>query len=524
MNGLLFYTPNDIQKLLSILYSSLEEQLFLKELCKFIKEFTNEKQISIYKINSDESVELISLNGTSINNTTSHKIKSGEGIIGHVVKTKHAYYSNLLLRDPLYNESHYNNSYKIIAELCVPIVVNNQVLATINLQSSSTETKYDFNHLSMIQNILNEIKKPLINLQMYLASKHLNEVLTKKLDNESRSSSPINTNNLSFYKKISSPIEDVSNSSQANLVGNSNCFKKTLYLAEKIAKTRSNILINGNIGTGKTSLAYYIYNKSKIDKEKLILVDCHKLKELINLRNTAASFAISINVIEESPLYEAISLIKNHGTIILKNIQNLPLTYQLELLNLLQNRTGIRIIITTNQKVNDLIQKGKLSKQLFHELNYLQIDLPTLNERNEDIPQLVEYYFNNKSNQSKVYKMNEEAINILKAYAWPSNIKELWKTLNCATVMTDINTINASHLPDHIRPKHMIDPSVTGHNEEFEAFVIQTLDSLEKKYITMTLQKLEGNKSQTAKALGITVKTLYNKLHHHDMSDFIKKS
>ena len=95
--------------------------------------------------------------------------------------------------------------------------------------------------------------------------------------------------------------------------------------------------------------------------------------------------------------------------------------------------------------------------------------------------------------------------------------------------MTDLDIINASHLPDYVRPKcenknitNVELENIDQKTKEIDNFEIQTLDSLEKKIIFMTLQKLNGNKSKTAKALGITIKTLYNKLHHHGMDDFIK--
>ncbi|MBF0359590.1 MAG: sigma-54-dependent Fis family transcriptional regulator [Oligoflexia bacterium] len=544
MNGLLTYTSDDIQKLMSILYSSLDESLFFSELSKFIKDFTKAERVTIYKANPDESIELTSVDGRH----TVNKIKSGEGILGHVVKTKRAYFSNMIRRDPLYNKSHYptqNSSQLVIAELCIPIVVNNQVIAVINFQSTNSEVKYDYSNINAIQNILTEIKRPLINLQMYLASKHLNDVLNVKLEQEIRSKSPhaLFSSNIPFYKKMSACIQDVSDSSEVNLIGNSLVFQKILGLADSISKTRNNVLINGNSGVGKLSLAYHIYNKSKSktdaktdaktdnNNEKLILVDCLKLKELVNLRNSVPSFATTINSSEENPLTEAFALVKNNGTIILKNIHNMPLTSQIELLNTIEKHDDIRIIITTSHNVDDLIQKGKLNKQLMQTLNYFQITIPALNERMEDLLLLVDDYLNNKSSQKstssqnnqekvKVVETNDEVKQILQSYNWPGNIKELWKILNCAITMTETNTITASHLPDFIKPKKS---KKSKEEDEMESFELQTLDLMEKKYIVLTLHKLKGNKSKTAKALGITIKTLYNKLHYHGMSDFIKK-
>jgi len=210
----------------------------------------------------------------------------------------------------------------------------------------------------------------------------------------------------------------------------------------------------------------------------------------------------------------------NQGTLFLDEITETPLTLQAKLLRVIEERElrplgdtnsyliDVRIISTSNRDINSLIQGNQFREDLYYRLKVIDIEMPPLRERREDIPILVQHFINKFSKEQKkgISGVSEDALKILLNYSWPGNIRELENIIQRAITLSQHEVILPEDLPATIIQK--IDEKLFEKALE-EKF---TLDQLEKEYIKRVLIETGGNKSKAAEKLGLDRKTLYRKL------------
>jgi Nif-specific regulatory protein len=170
---------------------------------------------------------------------------------------------------------------------------------------------------------------------------------------------------------------------------------------------------------------------------------------------------------------------------------------------------NIRIVATSKISLKKLVEEGKFKEELFYRLNTIALRIPSLRERQDDVKVMSEFFLNLGKSQPKV--LTSGAIEKLTSYFWPGSAHELKNVMERTYILTDGQYIEASHLPDFAQE---VKVEVVVAAVKYVEF---TLFDLEKKHIVDTLGHLNGNKTRAAKALGITVKTLYNKLHSYGM-------
>ena len=211
----------------------------------------------------------------------------------------------------------------------------------------------------------------------------------------------------------------------------------------------------------------------------------------------------------------------NGGTLILDSIEELSLQVQRKLLRFIISgelfcvdsnipmATNVRIISATKANLKNLIEEGLFNEDLLYRLNIMNIQMPSLKERKDDIKILSESFINNsKTHENKV--LTSKAIERLANYNWPGNIHELKNLMERTAILVSEQFIDETHLPE-------LESEVEAPVEVVEEFTEMTLHDLEKMHICKTLDHLGGNKTRAAKCLGITVKTLYNKLHSYGL-------
>jgi DNA-binding NtrC family response regulator len=213
------------------------------------------------------------------------------------------------------------------------------------------------------------------------------------------------------------------------------------------------------------------------------------------------------------------------GTLMLDEIGEMPLPAQAKLLRVLQeheiNKVGgdepievdVRIVVTTNRKLEDEVAQGRFREDLYYRLNVLRIHLPPLRERKDDIPQLVEHFLRvyNDENGFSVEGLSEECMTALMKYQWPGNVRELENSIERAVVLTRTGRIK----PDLFRfqaPSGLLQ----GSNDRLE--VGMTVAEAEKKLIIKTLDHCSQNRTRAAETLGISIRTLRNKLNEYGHS------
>ncbi len=300
-----------------------------------------------------------------------------------------------------------------------------------------------------------------------------------------------------------------------NIIGESEAMKKVFSLVEKVAGSDSTVLILGESGTGKELIATTIHYQSKRKDKPLIKVNCAALpeglieSELFGHEKGAFTGAIK----RKAGRFE----LANGGTIFLDEIGDLPLSTQSKLLRVIQERTfervggtdtsnvDVRIIAATNRNLEDEVKKGNFREDLYYRLNVIPITLPALRERKEDIPNLIDFFLNKCINKlSRNIRFSKDAMNALLGYDYPGNVRELENIVErCATLATT-DIIQKDDLPSFIFEK-------TDDKRHFSLSDVAA--EAEKEYIIRILKTTKGNKTRAAEMLGISRKTLWEKMN-----------
>ncbi len=319
------------------------------------------------------------------------------------------------------------------------------------------------------------------------------------------------------------------------LIGSSTAMQRVYDLIEKIADTDSTVLITGESGTGKELVAKILhYNSSRSDR-KFVPLNCAAIpkdlleSELFGHEKGAFTGAVNTRI----GRFE----LANGGTLFLDEIGELDPNLQVKLLRVLQEReferigstktikVDVRIIAATNRDLEELVSEGKFREDLFYRLNVIQIHLPPLRQRKEDIPLLVDFFLQKQSEMKKKDPpiINKQIMKVFLSYHWPGNVRELENLIERLTILNSGEEVGINDLP----PKfHSLSP---GAFEEpvMEELDIQEpdisvtpegvnlnriLDSIEEKLILQALELSNGVKSRAAELLGLNRTTLVEKM------------
>jgi two-component system response regulator HydG len=211
------------------------------------------------------------------------------------------------------------------------------------------------------------------------------------------------------------------------------------------------------------------------------------------------------------------------GTLFLDEIGEMSLGIQAKLLRFLQEgefyriggkrpiKVDVRVISATNRDLEREVKENRFREDLFYRLNTITLRMPPLRKRKEDIPALVEFFLRNSrfgSSTHQIKKVDPRVLEVFSNYSWPGNIRELQNTIERLKILAENNEIRLEDIPFTIRmPKMRVETS--------DFTLDMPLEDVEKSHILRTLAYNHGNKTKTAQSLGITIKTLYNKLHRY---------
>ena len=303
------------------------------------------------------------------------------------------------------------------------------------------------------------------------------------------------------------------------LIGESKEMTDILSTVKKVAPTDANVLILGENGTGKELIAREIHRQSKRANEIFISVDLGSLSESLFESELFGHLKGAFTDAREDRKgrFETAS----GGTLFLDEIANLPISLQSKLLTVLQNRyiipvgsnkivpIDVRLITATNKSLSDLIMNNLFREDLMFRINTVQIEIPPLRIRKDDILLLSEHFLKTygKKYEKTGLRISGTAIDKLKQYEWPGNVRELQHIIENAVIMIDDNIIR----PENLRFTTGITSERAGLKESFN------LNNVEKLTIREALFKHKGNINQTAKELGITRKTLYSKIQKYEL-------
>ncbi len=303
------------------------------------------------------------------------------------------------------------------------------------------------------------------------------------------------------------------------ILGKSKSMQEIFELIRRVAESTTNVLITGESGTGKELAAKAIHYNSPRREGPFVPVNCAAIPEPLLeselFGHVRGSFTDA--KVDKRGLFEEAS----GGTLFLDEISELPLLLQAKLLRAIQEReirrvgatrsvsVDVRIIAATNLALAEEVKAKKFREDLFYRLNVIEIRMPPLRERREDIPLLVEAFLKKCAEASKkpVRGVSESALALMMEYPWPGNVRELENVVERALTLTRSDKILAEDLPPTIRGSR-------GDRRILDEAAERTLPlhDVEKEYIKRILEKTGGNKYQAAQVLGIDRKTLYRKL------------
>lgn len=305
-----------------------------------------------------------------------------------------------------------------------------------------------------------------------------------------------------------------------NIIGNTPIMKSIIANIERVALVKSAVLITGESGTGKELVARAIHARSPRSNKPFIAINSaaipEELQESELFGHVRGSFTGAVR--DKKGIFEE----AHGGTVFLDEIADASLSTQAKLLRFLENgeirRVGenkpiyvdARLIAATNKDLSKAVEQGTFREDLFYRINVIQIHLPPLRERKDDIPMLVEYFMLKYSleNGKEISRISPEALSILMEYSWPGNVRELQNAIQHAVAFTRGNVLTPDSLPLHIR-------NVKGDILSEAKKSQMTLHELEKLYITQVLEDSSWNCEKAAKKLGIGKATIYRKIRKY---------
>ncbi|MBN1115540.1 MAG: sigma-54-dependent Fis family transcriptional regulator [Oligoflexia bacterium] len=307
------------------------------------------------------------------------------------------------------------------------------------------------------------------------------------------------------------------------IVSDSTEMKSIMDIVERISKSNINIIISGESGTGKELIAREIHQKSNRAKSPFVVINCASLTEDLfdsdMFGHVKGSFTGAIS--EKTGYVER----ANKGTIYLDEITALSPNMQAKLLRFAQNgeynrvgdssvqRSDVRIISSTNKKLENEIKNNTIREDLFYRLNTIVLRIPPLRKRKEDIPALIRHFM------SPLDGITPEAMDVLSQYPWPGNVRELVNIIERIKILLPYETAGRRNMitMDDIPLEIKEAARRVSTQDNFP----KKLADIEREHILGSLQYFNSNKSKTASALGITLKTLYNKLNRYELEGWI---
>jgi two-component system NtrC family response regulator len=304
----------------------------------------------------------------------------------------------------------------------------------------------------------------------------------------------------------------------SEIIGNSSAIQAVFRLIEKVASTNAGILIQGESGTGKELVARAIHNRSQRADGPFVALNCGALPESLLeselFGHTKGSFTGAFS--DKKGLFKS----ADSGTLFLDEIGELPFPLQVKLLRAIQEheitpvgsttpvKFDARIIAATNRNLELEVSNGNFREDLFYRLNVIEVFLPPLRERREDIPLLAKHFADRAASehQGTAKQITKEAMFALVNYNWQGNIRELQNAVERALILSD-EKIDLESLPPKIR-----NGAETGFDVRDPDGLRPTLDEIERRYILEVMKEVNQDKARAANILGVDLSTLYRKL------------
>ncbi|HLX74615.1 MAG TPA: sigma-54 dependent transcriptional regulator [Terriglobales bacterium] len=310
-----------------------------------------------------------------------------------------------------------------------------------------------------------------------------------------------------------------------SLVGSSKKMQEVFHLVEMVSPSTASVLITGESGTGKELVARTIHDLSPRKGKPFIAINCAAIPEtLIESEIFGHEKGAFTGAMERRVgCFE----LAEGGTLLLDEIGEMPVATQAKLLRVLEDRklrrlgskvettVDVRVLAATNKVPEEAVASGQLRNDLYYRLNVFNIHMPPLREHKEDLPDLVQSLIgdmNSKHNRN-VQMLSDAVMNLFQGYSWPGNVRELRNTLERAIIVCEASVIETKHLPPAFG--HAPARAAAMDPNALHLGVGTTVEEAERQLIMKTLESTNNNKTRAAEILGISLKTLHNKLKEY---------
>ncbi|MEN9723929.1 MAG: hypothetical protein RJB38_1915 [Pseudomonadota bacterium] len=464
-------------------------------------------------------------------------LSSNVGIVGQVIRQKKSYLTNDASSDPNYTDLSF--PVRTQSELSVPIVIDEQVVGVLNAESDELHA-FDQDDVLTLEAVSAQVSVALTNRKLLAEARSFNKKLQSAVEEktlELRHAHERILEQQRLLQKENKALKTLVQHDQKpfEIVGKSPSLSSLLAMVDKIAPTTATVLIQGESGTGKELIARRLHFQSERFEKPYVVVNCGALQEslleseLFGHEKGAFTGATQ----QKMGLCET----ADHGSLFLDEIGELSLPIQAKLLRFLQEgefyRLGgkrpisvdVRVISATNRDLEVEVREGRFREDLYYRLNTITLRMPPLRKRREDIVPLVQHFLKHSrfGGSAPVRRVDSRVFEALQRYDWPGNIRELQNTVERLKILAENQEIRFEDLPSHLRAASAFSESSSGKSSAMGLQPGLTLgfgpgmplEELEKAYILQTLEGCGGNKTRAAHQLGITIKTLYNKLHRY---------
>jgi Nif-specific regulatory protein len=498
------YGLKELSLLFDISQRLIQDKQFKDDLniiVKMITEYLDAERCFLTILNRENS-RIYMEAAYGVNSAQSHaSYEVGEGITGKVVEMARPVVVEKISKSSLFlnktkQELHKNG--KELTFVCVPLMENGKVTGTLGVThvfNPNISEGEDINLLSIIGTLI------------VRAARRQQERIEE----------------LEALRQQNMELENLlSHNKHMNMIGNSGKMRDVFELVQMVSKTNSTVLIRGESGVGKELVADAIHEASNRKGKAFIKVNCSALpdslieSELFGHEKGAFTGADTLR----KGRFE----LADGGTIFLDEIGDIPLSTQVKLLRMIQQRefervggthtiqSDVRIICATNRKLEDMIKNEEFREDLYYRINVFPIYIPSLRERRDDIPLLVDHFIDkfNKENKRQIKRITTSALNMLMVYLWPGNIRELENCIERACILCTDDVIHSFNLPPSLQTADSTDTSSKNGMK-------YTVEQVEKQLIRDALTTTKGNISKAAEVLKVTERMLGTRLKKYDI-------
>lgn len=313
------------------------------------------------------------------------------------------------------------------------------------------------------------------------------------------------------------------------MIGTGPQMQQVLQLIQKVAPTDATILIRGASGTGKELVAHALHTNSARRDKPMVTVNCAALQETLLESEFFGHEKGAFTGAQQTKI--GLIEVAEGGTLFIDEIAEMSPVLQAKLLRVLEDghyrRVGgtneyhadVRVIAATNKPLEEEQKAGRFREDLYYRLNVVTIALPTLHERQQDIPALVNHFLTTRQIGHIRCQVEPEAMEMLMSYSWPGNIRELANVVERAQILAENNVITVDDFPDTLRTATSVPAFSQPQSSSADAANIDpfNLRAMERRTVHAALQKVRGNKVHAAKALGISRRALYRMIEMYGL-------